>query len=245
MTPDEFKRIVRNRWPVPYALTEQVLAVIEPAVSVKRKVHRNEFRLSLDMLFLQAYKALASVQLLADYGHMEDGATIARRLLELAALAGYIARPDSRDVRLERSREFLSTLWRELPPAARKQLPPDALNYWQQVSTPPDGRAGLPSIQAMFVELGRKDTYDDDYRFLAAIAHGGSPDQLIAYSRYTVRVRSLDHLGSILGFGARYALATTVVWNDEYALISPDVLQPTVKRVASWPERKGGANNAA
>jgi len=207
--------------------------LIEPAVVTRRR-HEDDTALVLDMLFVQAYKAHVSVRYLVELGHMEDAATITRRLLELATTSGYIGTADPPSNALGRARRFLADLWLDLPTEARSVLPLNAQNYWNDLvgKTP---RGALPSFQKMFSVLGHQGTYGDDYSILARVAHGASSDQLVAFARNTVPVRPLDHLGPVLAFASRYALATADVWNGTFHVIDAAALQNVAIALAAWP----------
>ncbi len=66
----------------------------------------------------------------------------------------------------------------------------------------------------MFTYAGRRDTYDEDYAHLSSIAHGAPASLVHGYSEAVVPVHDDRHVPQLLVYGSRYALATTMVWND-------------------------------
>ena len=50
----------------------------------------------------------------------------------------------------------------------------------------------------MFAEIGRGDTYEEDYRYLSAIGHGSTEEAILHYSHPTVSVRSDRHTPILL-----------------------------------------------
>ena len=136
--------------------------------------------------------------------------------------------------RRRRSRRFLAALWNELEADARQRVPPQAAQYWQAIADGVPRTGALPSFQAILAGLGHKDTYDQDYRFLSQIAHGASPDQLLAFSGPRVVIRPLTQLGTVLVFGVRYAMASATVWDDYYSIIPRDAIATIQQRVTDW-----------
>ena len=67
----------------------RVAQALEIAVQTPRP-YPTHVHLVLDMLMLQGLKSHAAVSLLAQHGLMEDTASVARRLMELAVQAAYI-----------------------------------------------------------------------------------------------------------------------------------------------------------
>jgi len=208
--------------------------LIEPALTTPRK-HEDHIALVLDMLFVQVYKAHVSVRFLAEIGHMEDAATIARRLLELSVFAGYISFPSREEERTARADRYLGNLWHELPPEGRAVLPNDIRTFWESIAGGVP-RGGLPSFQKMFAEIDKHETYAKDYRLLTGIAHGSSSDQLIAFAHRRVPVRPHWHLGALLVFASRYAVGLALLWNDIYKIIETAALQSLVDDLTQWPE---------
>lgn len=232
---EEFQRSIRERWAMQFQVLDDVLSTIEGAIGVKRSHRDDPVRLVVDMLFAQAYKGLVSVRLLSEHGHMEDAATIGRRLLELAAISGYVGVAELPANQLDRAERFLAGLWHDLPVEAHPQLPAAARAFFEQIAARRQRTGPLPSIQTMFSDIGHQDTYDQDYSLLAGISHGVSFDQLVAFSRATIPIRPIDHLGSVLAFSSRYALATTMIWNNHFEVIQETDLLRLSKVVTAWP----------
>ena len=232
MTIAEFKQSVRDRYPEAFAIHREVVTLLEPAVEQPRR-HAELLDLALDMLFVQAYKAHVSVLLLVLHGHMEDAATIARRLLELAAVMGYFGLAPTPEGKTARVKRYLADMWVDLPPEAQNLLPNTAREFWHKIANGAP-RGALPKMQSIFSELGRQDTYDHDYRLLSRIAHGASSDQVIAFAADTVPVRPLWHLDTLLVLASRYFVAAALVWNDSASLIDKGALDALALKVSAW-----------
>jgi len=243
MTLAEFKQSVRDRYPEALALHHETVTLLEPAIGQPRR-HADLLDPALDMLFLQAYKAHVSVLLLVLHGHMEDAATIARRLLELAAMMGYFGLAPTAEDKTSRVKRYLADMWLDLPPEAQNLLPGAAKNFWHDIAEGAP-RGALPKMQSVFSELGRQDTYDDDYRLLSRIAHGASSDQIIAFAADTVPVRPLWHLDTVLVVASRYFVATALVWNDTSHVIDQQALDALALKLNAWKHNPRPPSEAA
>lgn len=239
ITLDQFRKQVRDRWRNEFALHRRALDIIEPAVTQPRR-HDDHLALALDMLFVQAYKSHVSVRFLAELGHMEDTATITRRVLELSVFAGYITEPTVDSERVARADRYLANLWYELAPEGRVVLPTEVHGFWEALA-PGVPRGGLPSFQAMFAALGKHETYKKDYDLLCGIAHGSSSDQLIAFAHQTVPVRPDWHLGTLLVFATKYALGVSILWNEIHKTMDETVLEELINDLVKWPEEKSAS----
>ncbi len=133
MSLAEFKQAVRDKYPEAFALHREGLDLLEPAIQQPRQ-HAGLLELAVDMLFVQAYKAHVSVLLLVLHGHMEDAATIARRLLELAAAAGHFALAPTSETKTARVKRYLADMWVDLPPEAQDLLPDAAKKFWRNIT---------------------------------------------------------------------------------------------------------------
>jgi len=232
MTLAEFRARLRSRFKTAYELHRDVAHFLEPAVATPRKLV-DEIHLALDMLLVQAYKAHLSVLRVADLGHMEDAATLARRLLELAVTAGYLGVAGTPTERQRRAVRYLADLWTDLPPEGRAVLPAPIQARWQAYTVGVE-RGALPSVQKMFSELRHQPTYDADYRLLTRIAHGASSDQIIAYTCSPVQVRATWHIGTLLVYASRYYLATSMAWNEHFHSLDESRLSALVERIEAW-----------
>src|SRR6266550_4391694 len=101
-TLEQYREKIRLYWRNEFALHRRALDLIEP-VLIKTRKQEDQFGLVLDMLFVQVYKSHVTVGTLAELGHMEDAATITRRLLEIFVFAGYITDPLKLAQRVERA----------------------------------------------------------------------------------------------------------------------------------------------
>src|SRR5258708_39038412 len=88
----------------------------------------------LDMLMLQAFKAYGAVALLAQHGLMEDSATLARRLMELAVQSVYVGAESEERLRERRAGRYLSFMWRQLPRKIKHRFPPAVRSQWTAIA---------------------------------------------------------------------------------------------------------------
>ena len=96
------------------------------------------FARALDILFVQAFKSHGSLGLLSRAGQGEDGATVARRMLEIAFQSKYLcAEVDRRD---ERGKKYLAWYWLQAPKRLKADLPPDVRTRWQSQYDRPSSR---------------------------------------------------------------------------------------------------------
>src|SRR5260370_13474601 len=72
-----------------FELHTAVIGVFEDAL-LKERQGTGRYSIAIDMLMYQAFKSDGTVSLLAQHGLLEDAATIARRLMELAVQALYL-----------------------------------------------------------------------------------------------------------------------------------------------------------
>src|SRR5436309_2616747 len=86
----EFAAHVRETFPEEFALFWRTLTVLEDAIDRRRPV-ASLTEIAIDMLMLQAYKSAVSVHEVALLGHLEDAATLARRLMDLGVQMAYIS----------------------------------------------------------------------------------------------------------------------------------------------------------
>ncbi|MBA3521775.1 MAG: hypothetical protein H0T90_04640 [Gemmatimonadales bacterium] len=88
----------------------------------------------------------------------------------------------------------------------------------------------------MFAEIGRGDTYEEDYRYLSAIGHGSTEEAILHYSHPTVSVRSDRHTPILLTFATPYYLALAHVWENWFHVVDQEqylrTVQPLLERVA-------------
>jgi hypothetical protein len=204
---------------------------------------------ALEMLFLQAYKAHFSVSVLAEHGQIEDAATIARRLLELAVQATYIA-DDDEATRTTRASAYVSFLWEELPASLKEKLPAASRRDWESIciASPSGGKTRVrwgPSFRKMFEAIGREDTYAGDYRLLSGIAHGSVDELVWHYSMPTVTVRPHHHIPVVLVIASLYFLAVAHAHNPFAKVLDDGVVETLVERTNAWIEKWNTNLNAA
>src|SRR5687768_8783561 len=85
----EFRARIRERYKRQFEVHQAVAARVERAYQEHRQLV-DPIHLAIDMLMTQAYKAHLSVRILAEHAHVEDAATISRRLLEISVQTVYI-----------------------------------------------------------------------------------------------------------------------------------------------------------
>lgn len=244
---DAFRKHVRDVHSTAFAIHREVAVAVEQALLQPRK-HESALELALNMLFGQAYKSHLSVWLLAEHGHIEDAATIARRLMELAAQAVYIGMDDTAAVRDQRAGQFCAHLWRSLAPAIQARLPKAEQSWWQSIhathaaALPKESRGWGPTFREMFQEIGRPDTYEQDYSLLAAVAHGRPDELVVTYAAPTIRLHAHHHASAILVHSCRYYLAVVEAWNFHYKLMAQTDFDHLVQLTTSWhPEDRPAA----
>ena len=193
--------------------------------------------LAIDMLMTQAYKAHLSVRLLAEHAHVEDAATITRRLLELAVQTVYIGEESESDERLSRAGQYLAHLWENAPDKLKDQVPPDGRSRWEDISktyyqpTEKKKRRWGPTFAQMFEAAGVSDIYEEDYSLLSSVSHGSSEESLLVYSYPTVRVRSDLHVPVLLSYATKYYLVVTHTWNGLFSAI-PESRMTELREIA-------------
>ncbi len=118
--PHEFRAQILAEYPDDFARFRDVLATLEHAIGSQESVQLStELHRAMDMIMLQAYKSLCSVYVLVVRAHFEDAATICRRLMELAAQAGYIVEIEEDAEQNRRAGGYLASLWEAAPPQLR------------------------------------------------------------------------------------------------------------------------------
>lgn len=225
-TPQEF-RAVRMRHRAVFAFCREVLEVLERAVIAQRSLPDLPAR-ALDMLLIQTFKSLQSTNELCLLALTEDAATIARRLLEIAIQAIYIAQDSEQATRIERAGMYLAFLWHKWPDDLHEVIPLPERQAWERIYeqfgthlSAKSYRWG-PRFSEMFEYAEQKDTYTLDYSHLSSIAHG-SPSMLVHdYAQERVFLHDDRHVPSLLVFASGYALGTLIVWNDIFHLVESD-----------------------
>lgn len=227
---------VRRLYPKAFELHRAAILVVEPAIASPRMID-TVVRMALDMLITQSYKTHYAVSLLVERGQIEDAATMTRRMLELGVQSIFIGSEPDATTRNERAGAYLAHLWRSARDDLRPHLPPEAAEEWQRIyekyehALAKTTRRWGPNWFAMFEAIGRKDTYEQDYSFLSAIAHGSVPEALLNYSSDHVEVRSHHHAPTLLLYSTRYYMGIAGQWNEYFGTIPEDHIQPLLARV--------------
>ena len=209
--------------------------LLEEAI-VKDRNLQSAFALALDLLFIEAFKSHGSLYFLCVNGHGEDAATIGRRLFEIALQVGYLCSEDPK--REERGKKCLAYFWHSAKDiAAMVGLPEDRRKWWEEQYDRHKkwlafDKKGQPAkywfgsdFRALATNLGVKDTYDKDYRFLSHIAHCSSRGLLLASVHDTIQIKTDRLVREILVFGTKYTLWVAVNWNEHFALIDAEALE--------------------
>jgi hypothetical protein len=224
-----FRASIRAKYPDAFEFSGQVAVELEQAVETPRGLV-GELALAIDMLMGQGYKAHLSVYFLAEVAHVEDAATITRRVLELAIQAVYIGGDDQEAVRPERAGRYIAHMWERLDSSVKAKFSDQAAAPWQSVYdqyshllSPKRKRWG-PNFKQMFDEIGHPDTYRKDYSLLSEIAHGSPDDLIIHYSAPTVHLRPDVHVPTVLNYASRYYLIIAEQWNRIFHGIDDKVL---------------------
>ena len=202
LNPREFRaRTIAGNRPA-FELWKATWNLIESAISAPR-MHPDPFSVACDLLFIQAYKASCSVYFLALRGHEEDAAAILRRLLEVGAQIGYLDQSPNPAERQARAEVYL-------------QHNPESGGYWW-------GR----TFKDLFCRLNLAATYDQDYRFLAQIAHAAARRVLPEVKDSVVQIRNTEFFTPLLVFACRYLLWAARIWNSCFTLVDNDELGVT------------------
>lgn len=211
-TPTEFRAKIKAKYAIGFTFFEKVAATFEKALDTPRGLHDEVARV-LDMFMYQAYKAHGSVYILGVRAHVEDAATITRRLLEIAIQAIFIGAAPNRHEARQRAGAYLADLWDSLPVHVRATLPPEECATWDEYLNryghllDPNRIRWGPSFRKLFAATGVSETYDEDYKLLSSIAHGSPPALVHAYAENVVNVHPDDLVPMILLFASRYYLA--------------------------------------
>lgn len=228
-TPEQFRAQVRARHRHSFDVYARVAAEMQALVAVPRTLTDLPAR-AVDMLFAQAFKTLTAIGELSTLALVEDTATLVRRQLELAVQAIYIARDSKESTRSQRAGMYLAFLWHKWPSALRARLPAAERQAWEALyreygkAFTASRKSWGPNFRQMFEYAEQVDTYQQDYTHLSNIAHGAPPSLVYQYAQPTVALHDDREVGGLLLYASRYALATTMVWNDIFALATPDTL---------------------
>lgn len=234
--PHEFRAQILAEYPDDFARFRDVLATLEHAIGSQESVQLStELHRAMDMIMLQAYKSLCSVYVLVVRAHFEDAATICRRLMELAAQAGYIVEIEEDAEQNRRAGGYLASLWEAAPPQLKDALPADYRAAWEKYHRDHQHllkgkwRTWRPSFKEIFSRLDKSDVYDEDYAFLSGVTHGSPPNLIFDYRGPVVQVRPHRHVPIMLKFSSRYGLAIMTLWNQLFAAIEVDRLDELVR----------------
>lgn len=196
--------------------------------------------LALDMLMYQAFKSGNTVSLLAQHGLLEDAATIARRLMELAVQALYLWADGDVVVQQARASRYLAHMWRHLPDKAREKMPEPIRRPWQEVDAEVGDSlaAGAmrwgPRWKDMFAAVGASDMYDEDYSLLSSMAHGSPDDLVLEFSSQRIKMHRYEGAWVLLWYATKYFVIVAGMWNNAFGVLPDAEIQATIDRVNSW-----------
>lgn len=223
----EFKAKMIARHRPAFTLWCRVHELLEQLV-VKERSLSSAYARALDLLFIEAFKSHGSLYPLCVLGHGEDGATIARRLLEIAFQVGYLCSEDSE--REKRGELYLAYFWHNAKEVMKLNIPSDRRKWWEDhynrhkqwlplksSEEPLQNWSGL-TFAAMADKLNLKNTYEKDYRFLCNVAHCSARGLLLDKVNGVLQITSDVFVREILVFGTRYMLGITLYWNELFAV---------------------------
>ena len=204
--------------------------MLEDAVP-KPRASSSPFLRALDLLFVQAFKSHGSLYFLCVHGHGEDGATVARRMLEIEIQARYLC-ADTAEQEI-RGQKFLAYFWAQAPNRIKAAGSDAERAKWQtgydankHLLLRPSGHQirnwwGDDKIKqlANLPGVGLKDAYDQDFRVLSQMAHCTSQGILFRRAGDVMEIRTDILVSEILIFGTRYILDVTRLWNGQFNLI--------------------------
>jgi hypothetical protein len=237
-------RIDRNR--PAFTLWSNLAELLEESVVLDRTLE-SSFPRALDLLFIKAFKSHGSLYTLGVIGHGEDAATIARRLFEIALQVGYLCKNDAE--KENRGRMYLAQFWhnaKELSDAMHLNL--EKRKWWEERydehkkwlrfknGRPDPYWSGLNFYQ-LAVELGFKDTYEQDYRLLSNIAHCSARGLLLEEVDKEIQIQTDQLITPILVYGTKYMLWVTAHWNEHFKLIDELKLQRILDEAVNFDFR--------
>lgn len=225
-------RIDRNR--PAFTLWSHLANLLEEAV-VRDRTPDSSFARALDLLFIEAFKSHGSLYPLCVLGHGEDAATIARRLFEIALQVGYLGKDDAE--KENRGRMYLANFWHSAKELSdTMHLTPERRKWWEERydehkkwlrfrNGKPDPYWSGRNFYELAVELGFKDTYDQDYRLLSNIAHCSARGLLLDKRDNEIQIQTDRLVTPILVYGTKYMLWIAAHWNEHFKLIEESELK--------------------
>lgn len=229
------KKQMLDRHRPAFNLWFRVAQLLEEAV-VKDRTQDSAFSRALDLFFLEAFKSHQSLYPLCVLGHGEDAATIARRLFEIALQVGYLCSEELK--REERGERVLAHFWHNAKDIATAVgLPEERRKWWEKEFNSHKkwlkfDKKGNPApywfgsnFRQLAADLGFKDTYDQDYRFLSHMAHCSSRGLLLDKINDTIQIKTDRLVREILVFGTKYMVWIALNWNEHFVLVDRGTLE--------------------
>jgi hypothetical protein len=231
-TEDAFRAARRSKYAALFELYRAASDLLEQAVSTSRSLTDHHARVQ-DMLFLQGFKAFESIGILCEYALVEDAATSARRLLEIAVLATDIAAEGNIGLRTERAESYIARLWHDAMPEIRQAIPPEERAAYEAIysrvaSHWKNGKPPKETIFDRFQRIGAVDLYRKDYSFLSEIAHGKPPMLVPTYANALISVHDDSLIPAVLKATLRFAVASAKIWNSVFGLADASELDRLV-----------------
>src|ERR1700733_7514114 len=125
----EFKAKMIDRHRLAFTLWCREHDLLEHLV-LQERILESAYGRALDLLFIQSFKSHGSLYPLCVIGHGEDGATIARRLLEIALQVGHLCSDESE--REKRGEMYLAYFWHNAKEISMLDLPEDRRKWWEE-----------------------------------------------------------------------------------------------------------------
>lgn len=240
---DALRREVATAHAGAFALFQSIVGAFDDVI-IRPRSHPTTTSVVLDMFELQAHKSITGVLLCCQHGLMEDGATLTRRLMELAVQAVYIGAESEEEQRELKAGKYIAFMWRGLPEATRRRLPTTARARWSKIARrygpriPRRAKSWGPNWRDMFTAIGAQEAYDQDYSYMSAIAHGRPDNQLFAYASAHIEVHDHRHVSVMLSYALKYYLMTAEQWNGAFGLVPTPVVDGLVAQAVAFRPKK-------
>jgi len=238
-----YAALMRDRFAPTFALHATVSAVLQRGVTMTRSLPTRR-HLALNLLMTQVFTTHSSLAFVAEIGHAADAATLARRILELAARIHYIgAAPDGEPESAqanERADTYLAFLWRELDRDMQASIPAPAREPWEAADARLTalGTKKPATWKDTFIAAGLSDLYDEDYKLLSSIAHGSPLVAPMEHASDVVPLRGAMLVGPALRAANHYAVNAARVWNAAFELLDAEELDALARETSRVPDQR-------
>jgi len=201
-------RLRIERHQASFQMWRHMAEILEKLVMQPRKME-DHFSKAIDLLFIAASKSHGSLFPLCIIGHVEDAATIARRLFEILVQVRYLCKdPAEREYR---GRMYLAQYWHNARGLSRtSDIPQDQRARWYEQyqkykkwlrfkNNRPDPHWSGLSLGQLAKQTDLQNVYRNEYGVLSFFAHC-SPRGLMSDEK------SEKFIGEILEAGTKYML---------------------------------------